>query len=84
MKIVCINKTNTPMFSAELEIGKIYDGDLVLLQDRGEISGEFNIAMEWEKNYFYLKGFSEIDWFRTSHFIPLEKWREEKLKELGI
>lgn len=83
MKLVCIDKTNNPMFSSDLEIGKIYDGDFVFyLKD--EISEEFNIAMEWEKNYFNLKGFSELDWFPTSHFITLERWREEKLNELGI
>jgi hypothetical protein len=40
--------------------------------------------MEWDNNYFNLKGFSEIEWFPTSHFIPLERWREIKLKELGL
>ena len=74
MKVVCIDRINYP----ELEIGKIYEADLIFfLKDIDE-------PMDFDKNFFNLEGFSEIDWFPTSHFMTLDKWREIKLSQIGI
>ncbi len=70
MKVVCIDKMNYP----ELEVGKTYEADLIFhLKDD---------PIDWEKNYLNLKGFPEIDWYPTSHFIAIEVWREWRINNI--
>jgi hypothetical protein len=70
MRVVCIDKMNYP----ELEVDKIYEADLIF-----HIKDE---PVDWKNNYLNLKGFSEIDWFPTSHFMSIEVWREWRINKI--
>lgn len=68
MKVICISD-----IYHGIEIGKIYDGELVFADDGG-----------WIKNYIRLDGFQNTEWFPTEFFMKLEDYRLGKLEELGI
>jgi hypothetical protein len=70
MRVVCIDKMNYP----ELEVDKIYEAYLIF-----HIKDE---PVDWKNNYLNLKGFSEIDWFPTSHFMSIEVWREWRINKI--
>ena len=78
MKVVCINSDLKDEkflsdFSGKLEIGKVYEGDII-----------FNIdgVSDYENNYLTINGFGIANWFPTKNFITLEEWREKQLDRL--
>ncbi len=69
MKVICLNDYDLSGRKVRLTPGKIYDVDLHL--DHNESWAITNDA-----------GIKR--WYDKDVLMPLEKWRERKLKELGI
>lgn len=76
MKVVCIDNITYP----GLEVGKIYEAELIFFIKDGDNKSISEV--DWKDNFLNLKGFSEIDWFSTSNFVTLDKWREIVLDNL--
>lgn len=90
MKVVCIKKNSEKLENwrykkqgkgspdkqnPDLEIGKIYEGDLIL----------YNIddcTKHWEGNALYITGFSKMYWFPVELFIKIEEYRELQLDKI--
>lgn len=83
MKVVCIdtdfNGTSygrfVPGLNSQLEWGKVYEASFVFYNEDSK-------AVEWDKNFLNLEGFSEVDWFPTKNFVTLDVWRQKVLNEL--
>lgn len=73
MKVVCINNTKDDVKVTNLTLGKVYDS-LNINKHRGSTLPIIVIVND--------KGVKE--WYNNELFISLDKWREIKLKELGI
>ena len=81
MKVVCIDINFTNKFGGDpilkleepLEYGKVYEASLVFFD-----------AVEWDKNYLNLEGFSKMDWFPTKNFVTLDVWRQKMLDEIFL
>ncbi len=74
MKVVCFDNSEYP----HLEVGKAYEVELIFhLTD--DFGGK---PIDWENNYFNIKGFSTIDWFHTKYFMTIDEWRQKQLDSL--
>jgi hypothetical protein len=71
MKVVCIDNIKYP----ELEVGKPYNAELIF-----QIEGQG--AAEWTKNMLNIEGQSELNWYETNYFIPIDEWREQQLNKI--
>ena len=67
MKVICISD-----FYHGIEIGQIFDGEIVFEDDGG-----------WINNYLRLDGI-QCEWYPTEFFMKLEDYRLKKLEDLGI
>ena len=85
MKVVCIDTDFTNVLAGRikleepLEYGKVYEASFVFYDEDSEGCMK---AVEWDKNYLNLEGFSEADWFPTKNFVTLDVWRQKVLNEL--
>ncbi len=68
MKVICIDDYDLNGRKVKLTPGKIYDGDLHLDNESWAITNDDGIKR----------------WYYNDVLMPLEKWREIRLKELGI
>lgn len=83
MKVVCIdtdfNGTSygrfVPGLNSQLEWGKVYEASFVFYNEDSK-------AVEWDRNFLNLEGFSEIDWFPTKNFVTIDVWRQKVLDEI--
>lgn len=74
MKYLCItNRTETPSYFPDLEVGKIYDGEESPLSDYFTII----IPPKKENGYFY----REI-WVPKKYFINIQEQRNFKINQL--
>jgi hypothetical protein len=72
MKAICINEYVGETYMA-LTLGKVYD---VVKKGKSPMTKEESLFIINEAGYG--------SWYTRRVVIPLEEWRENKLKELGI
>jgi hypothetical protein len=68
MKVICLDDYDLNGHKVRLTPGKIYDVDLHLDKESWAITNDAGIKR----------------WYYKDVVMPLEKWREIRLKELGI
>ncbi len=72
MMVICINNEKSDGFGTlPITVGKIYEG---FIEDLGNGTNYYLI----EDDLGYTRGYD------SARFLTIEKWRESRLKEIGI